>query len=226
MGDVSSALSPCPRCKRLFDTIYSMTKIKYISRRDDKNLKPWIRFGAPNKNEYEKWNPQVCGICCLKMIGDTHGLTTNASLYQLTMACKQKGGFKELPGGEIQGVFYKPLLELARNYGLEGKIEKRLTMEEIIGSIKGGKLVVLSIAKSKVNPSLKGGHLILVHAYDPKAETFLVHDPEPILAKDGQNIKVGTERLEEISNKRGLVIWQRRDLAHFKSLTSPFRFYF
>lgn len=77
-----------------------------------------MRFGAPNKNEYEKWSPQVCGICCLKMIGDAYGSTSNISLYQLAMACKQKGGFKEFPGGEIQGVFYKPLLELARNYRL------------------------------------------------------------------------------------------------------------
>jgi len=45
----------------------------------------------------------------------------------------------------------------------------------------------------------------------------LVHDPEPILAEDGQNIKADVERLEGISNKRGLIIWQGEAKTSFDS---------
>jgi hypothetical protein len=65
-----------------------------------------LQFGTSNRNEYEKWSSEVCGICCLEMVGDAYSLTTKTPLYQLTMECKQKGGLKELPSGEIQGVFH------------------------------------------------------------------------------------------------------------------------
>jgi len=185
-----------------------MSKVEYIPKNYDDLDEPWIAFGAPDKSEYEKWHPEVCGICCLKMIGDTYGSTSNISLYQLAMECKQKGGFKELPTGEIQGVFHQPLLDLAEDYGLDGSIESNLDVEKVIISLRNGRFVILSVNKSKVNPKLKGGHLVLVHAYDPETETFLINDPEPILAEDGQDVKIGTHRLEEVSNKKGLIIWQ------------------
>ena len=185
-----------------------MIQIKYVSKISDGNKKPWLQFGAPNKHEYEKWSPEICGICCLKMIGDTFGSTSNASLYQLTMECKQKGGFKELPTGEIQGVFHRPLLDLAKSHGLDGNIEGHLNLEKIIAAIQDGRLVILSLNKSKVNPKLKGGHLVLIHAYDAESATFLINDPEPILAENGQSVEVNSDKLEEISNKKGLIIWQ------------------
>ncbi|HGJ65206.1 TPA: hypothetical protein ENS27_07430 [bacterium] len=185
-----------------------MTQIKYVSKRNYSDKKPWLQFGAPNRNEYEKWSPEVCGICCLKMIGDAYGFTSNTSLYQLAMECKQKGGFKELPTGEIQGVFHKPLLDLARSYGLDGNIESNLDLEKITAALQNDRFVILSLDKSKVDPRLKGGHLVLVHAYESASETFLINDPEPILAEDGQNVEIDFNRLEKISNKKGLIIWQ------------------
>jgi len=137
-----------------------------------------------------------------------YGSTSKVSLYQLTMECKQKGGFKELPNDEIQGVFHQPLLSLARDYGLDGSVESNLDMRKIVNSLQNGRFVILSIDKTKVDPELKGGHLVLVHAYEPDTETFLINDPEPILAENGRNVKVESDRLEEISNKKGLIIWQ------------------
>lgn len=185
-----------------------MSKVEYIPKNYDNLNEPWIAFGAPTRSEYEKWSPEVCGICCLKMIGDTYGSTTDTSLYQLTMECKQKGGFKELETGEIQGVFHRPLLDLAKDYGLDGNIESNLDIEKIIAFLQNGRFVILSLDKSKVDPKLKGGHLVLIHVYDSESETFLIHDPEPILAEDGQDVKIDPRRLEEVSNKRGLIIWQ------------------
>jgi len=185
-----------------------MSKVEYIPKNYDNLDEPWIAFGAPTRSEYEKWSPEVCSICCLKMIGDFYGLTSESSLYQLTMACKQKGGFKESLTGGIQGVFHQPLLELAKDYGLDGSIEGNLDVQKIITSLQNDRFVILSIDKTKVKPELKGGHLVLVHSHNPETETFLINDPEPILAEDGRNIEVEPDRLAEISNKKGLIIWQ------------------
>jgi hypothetical protein len=185
-----------------------MSKVGYIPKNYDNYDEPWVAFGAPNKSEYKKWHPEVCGICCLKMIGDSYGSTSELSLYQLAMKCKQKGGFKELPTGEIQGIFHQPLLDLAKDYGLNGSVEGNLGLERIVASLQNGRFIILSLDKSKVSPKLKGGHLVLIHAYNPESKTFLINDPEPILAEDGQNVEVKSSRLEEISNKKGLIIWQ------------------
>lgn len=162
-----------------------MTQIKYVSKKNYSDKKPWLQFGAPNKSEYEKWYPEVCGICCLKMIGDAYGSTVKVTLYQLAMERKQKDGSRELPNSEIQGVFHKPLLDLAKDYGLDGRVENNLKLEKVISSLQNGRFVILSIDKSKVNPKLRGGHLVLVHSLNLTSDTFLINDPEPILAKNG-----------------------------------------
>lgn len=185
-----------------------MSKVEYIPKSYDNLDEPWRVFGAPNKNEYEKWHPEVCGICCLKMIGDVYGSTSNASLYQLATACAKKGGFIELPSGEIKGVFHGPLLDLAKDYGLDGSVEGNLCLEKISTALQDGRFVILSVDKSKINSKTKGGHMILVHTYDSKSGAFLVNDPEPFLAKIGRDIKVDADKLEEISNRKGLIIWR------------------
>lgn len=186
-----------------------MIRPVYITKKDESPINPWVKFGAPNKEVYEKWSPQVCGICCLKMIGDTYGYTNKISVYQLTMECKRKGGFNELPNGEIQGVYHEPLLELSKNYGLTGNVERNLNIEKILFSLAKNRFIILSIDKSKINPSLKGGHLILLHAYNRETKVFAVNDPDPILSKKGKNIKIGIDKLQRISNKRGLILWPK-----------------
>ncbi len=184
-----------------------MIKIKYIPKKCSDCDKPHLVFGTESIAEYKKWNPEICGICCLKMIGDIFGETMGVSLYQLTMECLQKGGFKELPNGKIEGVFHKPLLELAKDYGLEGSIEKHLTPDRIISLIQDEKFIILSINKSRVDPESQGGHLILIYSYDPDSKMFILHDPEPILSENGASVEITRSRLEEISNKKGLIIY-------------------
>lgn len=187
-----------------------MIKVKYLSKRSGK---AWRQFGAPSRDKYEKWNPEVCGICCLKMIGDTFGLTNHASLYSLALKCLAYDGYKITPSGEIKGVFHKPLLDLAKNLGLDGQVERKLPIKKIVKALIVHDFVILSINKSKVDASLSGGHLILVHEYNPIPNTFTVHDPEPILSDNGENIVISSSRLQEISNNKGLVIRKRKDCS-------------
>lgn len=187
-----------------------MHKIEYLPKSFDSYKEPWTVFGAPSKAEYERWSPQVCGICCVKMIGDTLRLTKQDSLYSLTMECLSLGGYRIGSDGLIQGVFHKPLLELARAHGLDGVVEQHLSIQKVIDALSKQKFVILSIDKAKVNPSLLGGHLILVHTYKPQSDIFYLNDPEPILAENGADIKMQSADLQIISNNRGLIIHKKQ----------------
>lgn len=172
---------------------------------------PQQEFGAPSVEEYDKWSPNVCSICCLKSIGDYFEVTQDKSLYQLTMDALATGVFKEdEETGEILGAYHVPLVELVQSLGLHGKVERRLTLRRLIKLLNDGSLVMLSVDKSKIDSQLSGGHLILVHSYDSDTETFVVHDSEPILADDGEDIEIKKKRLDEISNKRGISVKERR----------------
>ena len=152
-----------------------------------------------------KWNPLICSICCLKSAGDYFEVTQDKSLYQLTMDALEAGVFREdEETGEILGAYHVPLVKLAKSLGLHGKVERRLTLRRLINLLKDGNLVMLSVDTSKINSQLCGGHLILVHSYDLDTETFVVHDSEPVLSADGEDIEIKRKRLEEISNKRGI----------------------
>ena len=187
-----------------------MHKVEYLPKSFDSYKEPWSVFGAPSKAEYKKWSPEVCGICCVKMVGDTLQLTNKASLYSLAMECLSLGGYKIAADGSIQGVFHKPLLELARNHDLDGAVEGHLSIQKMIDVLSEEKYAILSIDKAKVNPSLSGGHLVLVHTYEPNLDTFYLNDPEPMLAENGVNIAMRSADLQKVSNNRGLIIYKKR----------------
>lgn len=152
-----------------------------------------------------KWTTHICSICCLKSAGDYFEVSQDKSLYQLTMDALEAGVFRQdKETGEILGAYHVPLVELAESLGLHGKVERRLTLRRLINLLSGGSLVMLSVDKSKIDSQLNGGHLILVHSYDPDTETFIVHDSEPVLADDGENIEIERTYLDKISNKRGI----------------------
>jgi hypothetical protein len=181
-----------------------MKNIEYY-RKQPISENPQQDFGAPSKEEYDRWFPNVCSICCLKSIGDYFEVTRDKSLYQLTMDALATGVFKEdEETGEILGAYHVPLVQLAESLGLHGKVERRLTLRRLINLLNDGSLVMLSVDKSKIDSKLNGGHLILIHSYDAKSETFIVHDSEPVLADDGENVQVGKKQLEQISNQRGI----------------------
>ena len=45
-------------------------QIVFVPKTIPHDTTPWIRFGA-SQELYDQWIPEICGICCLKMIGDT-----------------------------------------------------------------------------------------------------------------------------------------------------------
>lgn len=177
----------------------------YIPKRAPGDAEPWIAFGS-DEQHYERWIPEVCGICCLKMVGDTVGVTNKLSLYELTMMALANGTFMVDDTGRIRGVFHAPLARLAQDLGLPCQAVTGLDVVAVTQALAGGRYTIVSIDLAKVRPSMRGGHLILVYGYVEASSAFLVHDCASAIDADGRGVTVPLARLDAISNRRGLVI--------------------
>jgi hypothetical protein len=176
----------------------------YVPKRQPDDTAPWIAFGS-GPLEYQRWIPEICGICCLKMVGDTIGVTSDLSLYDLTMMALENGTFTVSEHGTIQGAFHHPLAELAERLGIRCRVLGALGISEIMGALAQGKYVILSINAARVDSSLEGGHLVLVYGYDARAGCFLLHDCSSIMQPDGCGVSISEHAMACISNNKGLV---------------------
>ena len=176
----------------------------YVPKRRPDDTEPWISFGS-GQLEYQRWIPEICGICCLKMVGDTIGVTNTLSLYQLTMMAAANGTFIVTEHGTIQGAFHYPLAELAERLGIRCHVIRALGVAEITEALTRGMYAILSINAARVNSSLRGGHLVLVYGYDEPADSFLLHDCSSMMQRDGYGVSISAHALSSISNNKGLV---------------------
>jgi hypothetical protein len=176
----------------------------YVPKRRPADTEPWIAFGS-SRLEYQRWIPEICGICCLKMVGDTIGVTSNLSLYHLTMMAAANGTFTVSEHGTIQGAFHYPLAELAESLGIRCHVMRMLGIGEITEALTEGMYAILSINAASVDSSLRGGHLVLVYAYDETAGSFLLHDCSSMVRPDGRGVSMSADALARISNNKGLI---------------------
>jgi peptidase C39-like protein len=177
----------------------------YVPKRRPDNTEPWVEFGS-DRLEYQRWIPETCGICCLKMVGDTIGVTNELTIYQLAMMAVANGTFIVSEDGTIQGVFHYPMAELAENLGMHCRVARALGIGEIRQALAQGMYVILSIDAARVGSSLQGGHLILIYGYDEPAGSFLLHDCSSIMQPDGCGVSISAHALASISNNKGLII--------------------
>lgn len=165
-------------------------------------------FGCDTEEQLRQWRPEICGVCCLKTIGDPKGRTTNASLWELTMQCLEQNAFiVDSRTGKIDGIFYKPLLKVAQMHGLHGFILPRLPLPLLNFLLAFGLTPILSIDLHKIDPKYEAGHLIVVTGHDRKNKTYTVHDSSSVLAKSGNSVPVNAAILKHASNNRGLVLY-------------------
>lgn len=182
----------------------------YVPKRRPDDAEPWIAFGS-GQLEYKRWIPEICGICCLKMVGDTIGVTNDLSLYQLTMMAVANGTFIVGEHGTIQGAFHHPLAELAERLGVRCRVMSRLGISEITETLAQGMYAILSIDAAKVDSSRRGGHLVLVYGYDQPGDSFLLHDCSAMMRPDGCGVSISASALASISNNKGLVAVARQE---------------
>jgi hypothetical protein len=176
----------------------------YVPKRRLDDAEPWVAFGS-GQLEYQRWIPEICGICCLKMIGDTIGVTSELSLYELTMMAVANGTFVTSGHGAIQGAFHYPLAELAERLGMRCRVMRPLDIAEITKALAQGMYAILSIDTARVDNSLRGGHLVLIYGYDEPTGSFLLHDCSSMMQPDGRGVRISLHALADISNNKGLI---------------------
>ncbi|MDQ3099645.1 MAG: C39 family peptidase [bacterium] len=183
-------------------------EVVFIPKRLPDEIQSQRVFGAPSSEEYLKWVPEVCGICCLKSTGDTLGKTRHLSLYDLTMLSLEYGAFKISGDDTIEGIFHKPLLRLANSLGIGGEVRRSITEQNLMQAVASGNFVILSIELRKLKPDLSGSHLLLVYDFDATTSEFIVHDSAALLSETGESAHVPVALLNHLSNNKGLFLWE------------------
>lgn len=157
---------------------------KRISAQDDPQ---WQEFGFTKPEEYEFWSWRACAIICLKMIIDTTH-NKNESVKNLINAGVKLGGYiSHDKNGKLvdKGWYYKPLIDLAKNYHLDGKLFPSLSIQNICREILHKHFVIASvnpevIRYDKTESDSVGGHVVLVYGFkwqDGKCAGFYLHNP-------------------------------------------------
>ena len=139
------------------------------------------------------------------MIGDTIGVTSELSLYELTMMAVANGTFVMSEHGAVQGAFHYPLAELAERLGIRCRVMRPLDIGEITKALAQGMYAILSIDTARVDSSLRGGHLVLIYGYDEPTDSFLLHDCSSMMRPDGRGVRISMPALAGISNNKGLI---------------------
>ncbi len=125
--------------------------------------------GFPSEDEIRKWESNACGIACLRMVLEDHGFNNRKkrpAYWELLSLAVSRGVYCE------KGWIHKGLLELAREYGIDGQCHRNKTVTDVADAIGRGSICIVSVTKyflgeeqdgsSRILP--RGGHLVV--AYD------------------------------------------------------------
>lgn len=163
---------------------------------DDKAAK---LFGAKNIESFSYWAWRACGIVGVEMILRT---LLGKDFDKKTMELIDEGLL--LGGYDVKndvGWYHKALLELGRKYGVDGRLAKFVSSEEIASIVLSGDYVLASIFSSS------GGHLLLIYGIKiqkGRLISFVVHDPYD-LKVEGKDKEVSKKDFDKLSTRRIIV---------------------
>lgn len=179
-----------------------MKIVPFVEKRPSEK-KPWVTFGA-RRELYELWAPHICGICGLSSTLKFMGVEV-PSLWWLTQLAIDEKVFIIQGDGIIRGAYHHPLARLAIKLGLESHVFGDFRMVDVANELVNGGFVLLSVSLNRINPSLQGSHLVLIHSYLPENNTFILHDCAHVMRNPGFNITMKKNEIAQYSNERGVI---------------------
>lgn len=131
------------------------------------------------------WMPRACGMCCLKMVLDYHGLETG-EISEMCIKGRESGGYSN--SGWIHDYF----LSVAKGYGLNAHREEDMDinsgLDKIVTYLDGGEPVIVSCIKKFLNENKF--HMILIVGYekeeDGSLKGFYLNEPESLTLEYGE----------------------------------------
>lgn len=178
----------------------------------------WHTFGFTRIEDYVYWSWRACGVACLMMAIRSLSLDKNMpSMSELILEGLKVNAYliKESNGTKSEiGWTYAGLIQLGKEYGLNGCIERNLEIHEIVHHLKQKHFVIASVDPFAIRgESLKkmdGGHLIFIYGLQYTGDTvsgLLFHNPSGKGTRQQQNVVIKTEKYISVSAKRGLALW-------------------
>jgi hypothetical protein len=169
----------------------------------------WPHSGAASATEYATWSRHLCGMACLKMIlARTHHRAI--PIMELKRQCQEFGGYV-VDGGSIRGLVYAPFVRFVSGvYGLSARVLTGGGSREVLEVVNRGSIVLASVHHTIRDPSAspprKGGHLVLVHACDPRSESLIFHNPSGHTVDSQENARLTISVFEKFYARRAIEI--------------------
>jgi Peptidase_C39 like family len=126
--------------------------------------------GFPDQDSIQQWEPNCCGIACLRMIlayyGASHNNNERNSYWNLLQLGIARGAYSD------KGWIHRGLLEMAEEYGIQGQCHRQKDVEHVIDAVQRDSVCIVSVTRyfmggqndENDRPLPKGGHLVV--AYD------------------------------------------------------------
>lgn len=150
----------------------------------------WSAFGAPDPDTYTFWAHRACAIACLKMAVDGFGSAPRESMYALTEAGIQHGGYitHDATGAFVDmGWLYAGLVKLAETRGLTVRGMAYASVLDVCAAIRDGWVVAAAVTPEIGEPEGSpyyrvrryDGHFVLVYGFrwNRGCTHLLLHNP-------------------------------------------------
>lgn len=173
--------------------------IPFVAKRPSGSV-PWIAFGS-SRADYDNWVPHVCAMaCCRSLILARYGCSPD--LWGLTQDAACMGVYVE-EEGSIRGAFHDPLVDFLSDFHIRAYRFGNLRSDALAAAVAEGPLL-LSIDLAAVDKRHRGSHLVLV--FGSTGQGYVIHDNARLLSETGEGCQLEAERLEAISNAKGIAI--------------------
>ena len=167
----------------------------------------WARSGAATPEEYAFWSWRTCGVACLRMVLSYRDGSAPAAM-PVKDECIAAGAYV-VDGEFVHGLIYSPFTVYARErWNLEATVEPSMTLQQVSSVVASGRLVLLSVHPSILQPSGepggRGGHLVLAVGRWPGG--LVLHNPSGLPRTSQRFARVPYDVLDGYFAGRGITI--------------------
>ncbi|MWJ16899.1 hypothetical protein DOU15_13495 [Clavibacter michiganensis subsp. michiganensis] len=168
----------------------------------------WRVEGYPSAEEYEFWSRHVCGLAGLRSVLRAWiPAAGDLGMHELITRAVARGALTR-DGDEVGGLYYRPFTEWVRDdFVIEAVVHPRIPVPELLAEVGEGRVVLASVSSEIRYPerpaTRRGGHLVLVHAFDGETATF--HNPSGV-GSTAADARLGVAEFARFSGLRGVTL--------------------
>ena len=195
-----------------------------LDRKRDPTSDPrWREFGFTSPRDYTFWSWRACGVISMKMVLDAYGVASGETVATLIERAVDFGGY-EVRGREgnavDEGWFYGPLVELAKEFGIDGEVHRVLSDEVIRGNVIDDRFTVASVHPGVIRSDFDhtpagadGGHLVLVWGCRwtrSECAGYYIQNPSGRVRETQDGAFIPIARFREAFASRGFSLYRRQ----------------